>query len=43
MFDIELKENNNDEIDEKDCRYVYDLYYTNSDDFGEAELNELVR
>lgn len=26
-----------------DKDFVYDLYYTNSDDLGDADLNELIR
>lgn len=26
-----------------EAKYVYDLYYTNSDDFGDADINEYVK
>lgn len=45
VFDIELEEKKNEvseENSERD-RYVYDLYYTQSDDLGDAELNEFIR
>lgn len=28
---------------ETEPKYVYDLYYTNSDDFGEVDYNDLIR
>lgn len=46
VFDIELKEKTGDDSEEKSVegpRYVYDLYYTQSDYLGDAELSELVR
>lgn len=32
-----------DKVEGKSNEYVYDLYYTNSDDFGEAEIEDYVR
>lgn len=45
VFDIELKESNDNIKQEtsKEPHYVYDLYYTQSDYLGDAEINELVR
>ncbi|KAJ8948891.1 hypothetical protein NQ318_005512 [Aromia moschata] len=48
VFDVEtdLNDNNskteNQNIVESDVKYVYDLYYTNSDDFGDAEVEDYV-
>lgn len=46
VFDIELNEDNVKDVESKtssEPSYVYDLYYTNSDELGDAELNEFVR
>lgn len=45
IYDVELKEasaGGKEGITEQ-SNYVYDLYYTQSDDFGDAEMNELIR
>lgn len=46
VLDVELNnenENKSDRPSTSEPRYVYDLYYTSSDDFGDAEINEFVR
>lgn len=47
VFDVEINEDNNTQNETKpsisEPRYVYDLYYTNSDDFGDAEINEFIK
>lgn len=45
VVDVELeeKENKTTEPKTEEDNYVYDLYYTQSDDLGDAELSELVR
>lgn len=46
VFDVELNDENKGKSERpstSEPRYVYDLYYTNSDDFGDAEIDEFVR
>lgn len=48
IFDLETDCNeNNETIENKnkvfEPNYVYDLYYTNSDDLGDANLDEYIR
>lgn len=45
VVDIELQERKSETTEQKTEKdnYVYDLYYTQSDDLGDAELSELVR
>lgn len=45
VFDIELEDKKNKDVTieaQKEDRYVYDLYYTQSDDLGDAELNDMI-
>ncbi|KAK4879652.1 hypothetical protein RN001_007798 [Aquatica leii] len=42
IVDVEAAEKNRDENESTTGNYVYDLYYTNSDDFGETDLNEFI-
>lgn len=46
IVDIEAEENDDhyktEQPHSSKTDFVYDLYYTNSDDFGEADLNEFV-
>lgn len=49
IFDIETDLNDNDTNTENqngessDPKFVYDLYYTNSDDFGDADIEDHIR
>lgn len=42
---VDVEENQDVKIIKEDLgsSYVYDLYYTNSDDFGEANLDDLIK
>ncbi|KAJ8910990.1 hypothetical protein NQ315_010819 [Exocentrus adspersus] len=48
IFDIETDFNDNNSrienhnIDRSEPKFVYDLYYTNSDDFGDADIDDYV-
>ncbi|KAF5295041.1 hypothetical protein FQR65_LT10594 [Abscondita terminalis] len=42
IVDVEAAERDSG-IESASGNYVYDLYYTNSDDFGETDINELIR
>ncbi|CAG9769098.1 unnamed protein product [Ceutorhynchus assimilis] len=45
VFDVETDHNSNEPAtvnQEPSMKYVYDFYYTNSDDFGEADIAEYV-
>lgn len=43
IVDVELNENQAEDEKSSDLRYVYDLYYTTSDDLGDADFNECIR
>ncbi|XP_066254979.1 probable RNA polymerase II nuclear localization protein SLC7A6OS [Euwallacea similis] len=45
VFDLESDENSPPEAtntDQEEMKYVYDFYYTSSDDFGEADIEDYV-
>lgn len=43
ILDVELEDKEIYIDNSKNPQYVYDLYYTNSDDLGSTELNEFIR
>lgn len=46
IFDIETDLNDNTENqngENSEPKFVYDLYYTNSDDFGDADIEDHIR
>lgn len=45
VFDVETEQNSNEpsSSQDEDSTYVYDFYYTSSDDLGEANIEDSVR
>lgn len=43
IVDIEENLNSIESLKQAETSYVYDLYYTNSDDFGEANLDDYIK
>lgn len=45
VFDVETEQNSNEpsSSQDEDSRYVYDFYYTSSDDLGDANIEDSVR